>query len=155
MLRQTEWWVPNGAIRRNGVFPVTTLFFWKFYFSLRTSYKELIWCTNYPNVHIHTLVTALKFHLRVLFPWQYPWVRKEYAGFYVFSNNRQLLKLSYLIACYWCKKKTCLQIFFLKYFDLNLQKVKNAWLQSLRGHNTSTCIHAASRYWNQFQIFES
>ena len=26
----------------------------KFYFSLRTSYKELIWCTNHPEVHIHT-----------------------------------------------------------------------------------------------------
>ena len=34
--------------------PVTTLFFWKFCFSLRTSYKELFWCTNYPTVHIHT-----------------------------------------------------------------------------------------------------
>ena len=28
--------------------------FWKFHFSLRISYKELIWSTNYPNVHIHT-----------------------------------------------------------------------------------------------------
>ena len=28
--------------------------FWKFYFSLRASYKDLIWCTNQPNVHIHT-----------------------------------------------------------------------------------------------------
>ena len=27
--------------------------FWKFCFSLRTSYKQLIWCTNKPNVHIH------------------------------------------------------------------------------------------------------
>ena len=26
----------------------------KFYFSLRTSYKELVRCTNYPKVHIHT-----------------------------------------------------------------------------------------------------
>ena len=28
---------------KNGIFLVTTLFFWKFCFSLRTSYKELIW----------------------------------------------------------------------------------------------------------------
>ena len=28
--------------------------FWKFCFSLRTSYKEFIWCTNDPNVHIYT-----------------------------------------------------------------------------------------------------
>ena len=32
----------------------TTLFFWKFCFSLRTSYKELIWYTNEPNTHILT-----------------------------------------------------------------------------------------------------
>ena len=36
------------------VLPVTTFFFWKFCFSLRTSYKELIWCINYPNIRIHT-----------------------------------------------------------------------------------------------------
>ena len=35
-------------------FPVTTLFIWKFCFKLRTSSKELIWCTNNPNVHITT-----------------------------------------------------------------------------------------------------
>ena len=29
----------NGPITENRVLPVTTLFFWKFYFSLRTSYK--------------------------------------------------------------------------------------------------------------------
>ena len=54
MLRQIEWWVQNGPIAKNGVLPVTTLSFWKFCFSLRTHYKELIWCTNDPNVHIHT-----------------------------------------------------------------------------------------------------
>ena len=32
--------------------PATTLFFWKFCSSLRTSYKDLIWCTNAPNAHI-------------------------------------------------------------------------------------------------------
>ena len=31
--------------------------FWKFYFGLWTDYKELIWCSNYPNVHIHTGVS--------------------------------------------------------------------------------------------------
>ena len=39
---------------KNEVSSVTTLFFRTFCFSLRTSYKELIWCTNYPNFHIHT-----------------------------------------------------------------------------------------------------
>ena len=42
LLRQMEWRVQNGPIRKNGVLPVTTLVFQKFYFSLRTSYKELI-----------------------------------------------------------------------------------------------------------------
>ena len=31
--------------------------------SIKTSYKELTWCTNYPNVHIHT------FHRRLSFFW--------------------------------------------------------------------------------------
>ena len=39
-IKKIEWRVQNGAITRNGVFSVTTLFFWKFCFSLRTSYKE-------------------------------------------------------------------------------------------------------------------
>ena len=54
MLRQVEWWVQNGPITKNGVLPVTTLFFWKFLFHSRNSYKELIWCTNDPNAHIST-----------------------------------------------------------------------------------------------------
>ena len=51
---------------------VTTLFFWKFCFSWRTSYKELIWCTNNPNVHNHTLLYVLEFHLSVFFPVNIP-----------------------------------------------------------------------------------
>ena len=43
MFKQIEWWIQNGPITKNGVLPVTTLFFRKFCFSLRTSYKELIW----------------------------------------------------------------------------------------------------------------
>ena len=42
MSRQIEWGIQNGPIKKNGVLPVTTLFFGKFCFSLRTSYKELI-----------------------------------------------------------------------------------------------------------------
>ena len=51
MLRQIEWWVQNGPITKNRVLPVTTLPFWKFSFSLRTSCKELIWCTSYTYAH--------------------------------------------------------------------------------------------------------
>ena len=54
MLRRTEWWVQNETITKNWVLPVTTLFPWKLCFSLRNSYKELIWCTKNPNIHIHT-----------------------------------------------------------------------------------------------------
>ena len=51
-------WVRNEPITKNGVLTVTTLCFWKFCFSLRTSYKELIWCANYQNVHIYTFCKA-------------------------------------------------------------------------------------------------
>ena len=42
--------------------------FWKFSFNLRTSYKELIWCTNYPNIHIHTFRKHASFIWRFFFP---------------------------------------------------------------------------------------
>ena len=63
MLRQIEWGVQNGPTTKNGVLPVTALFFWKFYFSLRTFFKVFILCPNYTNVHIHT------FHKRWSFIW--------------------------------------------------------------------------------------
>ena len=44
----TKW-----TSKKNGVLSVTT-FFWKFCFRARISYKELIWCNNYPNIYIHT-----------------------------------------------------------------------------------------------------
>ena len=37
MLRQIEWWLQNELITKNGVLPVTTLFFWKFCLSLKTA----------------------------------------------------------------------------------------------------------------------
>ena len=53
MLRQIEWGVQNGPITKVGVLQARTSFVRKFCFSLRTSYKELIWCINHANVHIH------------------------------------------------------------------------------------------------------
>ena len=47
MSRKIERGVQNGPVIKSGVLPVTILFFWRFCFSLRTTYKELIWCTNY------------------------------------------------------------------------------------------------------------
>ena len=52
MLRQIEWSVQHRPITKSGVLTVTTLVFQKICFSLRTSYKELNLCTNYPNIHI-------------------------------------------------------------------------------------------------------
>ena len=43
----------NGPTAKSAVLPATTLFFWKFCFSLKTLYKELTWWTNHPNLHIH------------------------------------------------------------------------------------------------------
>ena len=68
MLRQIEWWILNGPITKNGVLPVTTLFFWKFCFSLRTSYKKLMWCTNDPNAHILTFCKRWSFIWQYFFP---------------------------------------------------------------------------------------
>ena len=68
MLRQIKWWLQNGPITKNGVLPATTLFFWKFCFSLRTPYKELICCTNNPNVHICTFSKRWSFIWRCFFP---------------------------------------------------------------------------------------
>ena len=46
----------------------SALFFWKFYFSLRTFYTELICCTNNPNAHICTFCKRLIFIWRCFFP---------------------------------------------------------------------------------------
>ena len=48
--------------------PVATLFFRKFCFSLRTSYKEVIWFTNNPNVHIHNFQNRWSFIWGCFFP---------------------------------------------------------------------------------------
>ena len=42
--------------------------FLKICFNLITSYKELTWCTNDPNVHIHTFCKRWSFILRCFFP---------------------------------------------------------------------------------------
>ena len=69
MLRQIEWGVQNGPFTKNGALPVTTSFFGKFCFSLRTWYKELYQPPKCPYSYFSK---ALQFHLRVLFPCEYP-----------------------------------------------------------------------------------
>ena len=65
ILRQIELWVQNGPFTKKGVLPAPALFFWKFCFSLRTSYKELIWCTNNPNVYSYISQALGTFSQRV------------------------------------------------------------------------------------------
>ena len=61
VLRQIEWGVQYRSIIKRGILPVSISFFWNFCFSERTSYKELIWCTNCANVNIHTFRKRLSF----------------------------------------------------------------------------------------------
>ena len=37
MLTQIEWQLQNGPITKSGALPVTALFFWKNFFSFKTS----------------------------------------------------------------------------------------------------------------------
>ena len=60
--------ITNGPITKSGVLQGITLFFWKFCFRLRTSYKEFIWCTNYPNIHNRTFCKRWSFIWRCFFP---------------------------------------------------------------------------------------
>ena len=68
LLRLFFFLIKKTCITKNRVSSVTTLFFQKFCFSLRISYKELIWCTNHPNVHIHTFVKCWSFIWGRFFP---------------------------------------------------------------------------------------
>ena len=52
----TKW-----TYNKERVLSVTTLFFWKFCFSLRSPYKELICCTNNPNAYICTFCKRWSF----------------------------------------------------------------------------------------------
>ena len=67
-VKTNRTWVKNGPITRNRVLPVTTLFLLKIWFSLRTSYKYLFWCTNDLNVHIHTFCKRWSFIWGWFFP---------------------------------------------------------------------------------------
>ena len=68
MLRQLKWGVQIGPMQMTDFFPVATLYFRKFCFSLGTLYKELIWYINHPNAHIHTSWKSLSFTWGCFFP---------------------------------------------------------------------------------------
>ena len=71
MLGQIKWEVQNRPIIENQVLPETTLFFWRFCFSLRTSYKELIWCTSY-RLAIFTLLVSAEILFKDVFSCESP-----------------------------------------------------------------------------------
>ena len=68
MLRQIKCSLQNAPITKNGLSPVTTFFFKKLCFSLRTFYEELICFTNNPNAHIRTFCKRWSFIWRCFFP---------------------------------------------------------------------------------------
>ena len=53
--------------RKEQIFASNYLMFLKIYFILRTSYKELIWCTNFPNIFIHIFCKRCSFIWRCFF----------------------------------------------------------------------------------------
>ena len=100
ILRQIEWWLQNGPITKNGVFPVTNLFFSKCWFSLRTSYKELICCTDKPNAHICTFCKRWSFIWRCFFPVSILKTSKAISSFNslrlnCFSGNIKMWNINY------------------------------------------------------------
>ena len=53
--------IKKACMTKNGVLPETNFFFLNILFQWRTSYKELIWCTNDTNVHIQTFCERWSF----------------------------------------------------------------------------------------------
>ena len=58
----------TSRMRSTGVLSLTTLFFWKFNFGIRTFYKKLIQYTNYPSINIHTARKRLSFIRECVLP---------------------------------------------------------------------------------------
>ena len=58
MLRQIKWWLQNAPITKNGVFPVTTLFFWKLCFSLKSSNKSWFVVPTTKCLYLYFFVSA-------------------------------------------------------------------------------------------------
>ena len=111
MLRQIEWWVQTGPITKNGVFPETTSFFGRFCFSLRASYKKLIWCTNDSDAHICTFCKRWSFIWRWFSPVSIPKI------YFTFLPNKIFFHFSKKAICHRCILRVCKILqsrFFLK-----------------------------------------
>ena len=93
---KTNEMVNTKCTTKNGVLLVTTLFFWKFCFNLRTSYKEFICCTSNPNVHIFTFCKRGSFIWRCFFPMNILKNTKCHRFFFhLFNTKRCAVPLNY------------------------------------------------------------
>ena len=106
MLRQIDGGLQNGPITKKGSLPVTTSFFKKFSFSVRDSYKELTWCINYLNVHIHTFCKGWSFFRGCFLTVS---ILKVYKDQVVVPENREYVKVPRLSDCI-LKNKTYITI---------------------------------------------
>ena len=117
MLREIEWVLQNWTITKNDVLRVTSLFFWKFCFITRTSYKELIWCTNYPK-----------------------WCDRHYSNGYkitVPERNAEMSKIENFRK-YSVSKANCQIMFMISYSNSYVSPYKNVFCQ--------LCNHAFGYY---------
>ena len=84
-VKTNKWWLQNGPITNNRLSPVTNLSFWKYCFSLRTCYKELIWCIKNQNAHICTSCKHWSFIWLCFFLWV---SLSQFLFLISFSTNR-------------------------------------------------------------------
>ena len=82
-VKTIECWLQNGPIGKSEALRVTILIFWKFCFSLRTSYKELIWCINDLNAHIPIFCKHCSFIWRCFFLVSILNIEKVHWGNYI------------------------------------------------------------------------
>ena len=107
--RRTYQKKQSCSLTRNGVFLITTLFLWKFCFNLEASHKELIWCTNCPNVLIDTCSDFS--HMFTQYNMFFMWVTRNIERFQYFNFETSFLKNEKLF------QNTGVPIFSWKYKD--------------------------------------
>ena len=104
--RQIECAVQNGTITKNGVLPVIFLFFKTILSGIRITYKELIWCANYANVHMFIILFV---SAGVLFEGTFSlWVSLTSKYLSIFSNKSLACWVvhitRYFLSCYSCSR---------------------------------------------------
>ena len=112
------------------VLPVTTLFFWKLCFILGTFYKELICCTNDPNVHILFASAEILFEGDFsLWVWGCYEIQKKYRTDNLYFLLKKKLHTVMKVVNYWFIKWT--------YWAVELThwvNVINLWAEKSQGN---------------------